>query len=156
MKNLELLNNELKNSIAELIGSLIKRKLDVSKKVLNEMRKIQKLYNESMKISEKRFSELVHRSPVPIAIYEAVNNGDDFVFVEFNPAAEKVEKIKKKDLLGKKVTKVFPGVKEFGLLSVFKEVWETGKARHYPLKIYKGDRMPVTKKMMCLNSLRVV
>ena len=115
MKNLELLNNELKNSIAELIGSLIKRKLDVSKKVLNEMRKIQKLYNESMKISEKRFSELVHRSPVPIAIYEAVNNGDDFVFVEFNPAAEKVEKIKKKDLLGKKVTKVFPGVKEFGL-----------------------------------------
>jgi hypothetical protein len=35
-------------------------------------------------------------------------------------AAERMERIRKEDLLGRRVTEVFPGVKEFGLLDVFR------------------------------------
>ena len=36
----------------------------------------------------------------------------DFIFEDVNPAAEKIDKIKKRDLTGKSVKDVFPGVYE--------------------------------------------
>ena len=45
-----------------------------------------------------------------IAVYRAVDDGGDFVFVEINRAAEKFENVKREDLIGKRVTAVFPGV----------------------------------------------
>lgn len=76
-----------------------------------------------------------------VAVYKAVNNGKDFLFTEFNSSAEKLEKIKKKDLIGKNVIKVFPSVKEFGLLEVFQRVWKTGKSELFPVKLYEDNRI---------------
>ena len=66
-----------------------------------------------------------------IAVYEAVDNGNDFVFRNFNPSAERMEKAKRGDLLGKSVLEVLPRVKEFGLFDVLQRVCKTGKAEHY-------------------------
>jgi PAS domain S-box-containing protein len=76
-----------------------------------------------------------------IAIYESVDNGDDFVFVDFNKKAEEIEGISREKVIGKRVTKVFPGVKQFGILDTFKKVWETGKPIEHPVKIYEDDRI---------------
>jgi PAS domain S-box-containing protein len=61
--------------------------------------------------------------------------------VDFNRAAEEVENIKKEELIGKSVTEVFPGVKEFGLFDVFRRVYKTGTPEHHPISIYKDDRI---------------
>ena len=76
-----------------------------------------------------------------VAVYKAVNNGKDFVFTEFNSAAEKYEKIKKKDLIGKNVKEVFPGIEEFGLLKVFQRVWKSGKSEFFPVHFYEDNRI---------------
>ena len=76
-----------------------------------------------------------------IAIYEAVNDGEDFIFVDFNRAAEEIEKIDKEKIIGKKVTEVFPGVTEFGLLDVFRRVYKTGTPEHHPVSVYKDQRI---------------
>lgn len=76
-----------------------------------------------------------------VAVYEVVNDGEDFVFVDFNPAAEEIEHVSKGDLLGKRVTDVFPGVEEFGLLEVFRRVWRTGQPEHHPVSVYKDERI---------------
>ena len=76
-----------------------------------------------------------------IAIYEAVNDGEDFIFVDFNRAAEEIEKIEKEKIIGKKVTEVFPGVTEFGLFDVFKRVYKTGTPEHHPVSVYKDERI---------------
>ena len=76
-----------------------------------------------------------------IAIYEAIDDGSDFIFKNFNKAAEKIEKIKKKDLIGRSVKEVFLGVTEFGLFDVFKRVYKTGKAECYPITLYKDERI---------------
>jgi len=76
-----------------------------------------------------------------IAIYEAQNDGEDFVFVDFNPAAEQIEHIKKEELIGKSVTEVFPGVKQFGLFDVFQRVYKTGTPEHHPVSVYKDERI---------------
>ncbi len=141
MENLDLINKEMGEELSQLMEFLKKSESNFPKDVFNRVKKIQKLQNKAIKIAEKRFADLVKYASIPIAIYEPVNEGEDFVFVEFNPAAERAEKIKRKALLGKRVTEVFPGVKKFGLFDVFKKVWETGRAIHFPLSIYEDDRI---------------
>ena len=75
------------------------------------------------------------------AVYEAKDNGRDFIFKDFNRAAEKIDKIKKKDTIGKSVLKVFPGVKDFGLFKVFQEVYKTGKPQYHPISFYQDQRI---------------
>jgi len=76
-----------------------------------------------------------------VAIYEAIDDGEDFVFVDFNRAAEEIEHIKKENLIGKSVADVFPGVKQFGLFDVFQRVYRTGKPEHQPISVYKDQRI---------------
>lgn len=91
--------------------------------------------------TESVYELLFNRINDCVAVYKAVNKGKDFIFVDFNPAAERAENIKKEELLGKKVTEVFPGIKEFGLFKVFQEVYKTGEPRRFPLTFYKDKRI---------------
>ena len=91
--------------------------------------------------NENRFNELFRNMNNGCAIYKAVDDGNDFVFVDFNKAGERIEKTKKDNLIGKRVTEVFPGVIEFGLHDIFKKVYKTGKAEHFPLSFYKDDKI---------------
>jgi PAS domain S-box-containing protein len=76
-----------------------------------------------------------------VAVYEAVGDGEDFVFKDFNKAAEEIDNIDKDELIGKRVSRVFPGVVEFGLLKVFRKVWQTGVPENYPMKFYNDERI---------------
>ena len=91
--------------------------------------------------SGSRFRELFNHMSSGVAIYEAKDNGRDFIFKDFNQAAEKIDKVKKEDIIGKSVLKVFPGVKDFGLFKVFQEVYKTGKPQHQPISLYKDQRI---------------
>jgi PAS domain S-box-containing protein len=98
----------------------------------------------ALKESEEKFRQLFTRMPSAVAIYDAVDGGEDFIFKDFNTAAEKIEGIKKDDLIGKRVTQVFPGVKNFGIFSVFQRVWRTGQPEFFPSAIYRDERDPGT------------
>lgn len=85
--------------------------------------------------------ELLDQLGSGVAIYKAVDDGDDFVFVQFNAAAEQIERISRDDVIGRRVTEVFPGVDEFGLLPVLRRVWRSGAAEHHPLSAYRDARI---------------
>lgn len=87
------------------------------------------------------FETLVENMPSGIAIYRAVDNGNNFVFAGFNKTAEKIDRISKDKVIGKKITAVFPGVKQFGLLDILKKVWKTGKPEHHADKFYADKRI---------------
>jgi len=77
-----------------------------------------------------------------VVIYHSVDkNANDFIFVDFNKAVEKIEKIKRKDLLGRNLLEIFPGVKELGLFDVMQKVFQDGKTRNHPIKFYKDKRI---------------
>ena len=97
---------------------------------------------EALRESEVRFRELFKRMSSGVAVYEAIDNGGDFIFRDFNPAAEKIEKVSRKDILGKRVSEAFPGVKAFGVFEVFQRVWQTGKPEYFPENIYKDEKDP--------------
>lgn len=99
---------------------------------------------EELHASQLKYMQLFETMTSGVAIYEAVDNGNDFIFKDFNHAGEKIENIKKENVLGNRVTKIFPGVKEFGLFKVFQRVWRTGKSEYFPEAVYRDERNPDT------------
>jgi PAS domain S-box-containing protein len=91
--------------------------------------------------SEYRFGELFNQVTSGVAIYGVRNNGQEFIVQGFNRAAERITKVAKDVVIGRSVTEIFPGVEEFGLLDVFRRVWETGNPEQYPLTLYKDRRI---------------
>ena len=96
---------------------------------------------EMLKEKEERHRLMFENMGSAVAVYEVVDNGRDFIFKDFNSAAERIDKIKREKLIGKSVLKVFPEVKGFGLFEVFQRVWKTGKPEHHPATMYKDQRI---------------
>ena len=93
-----------------------------------------------LKHSEQRYRELLDNMSSGVAVYQPVDDGTDFVFVDFNAAGERIDKIQKENVMNRRVTEVFPGIKEFGLLEVFQRVNKTGKSESFTKKKYQDDR----------------
>jgi PAS domain S-box-containing protein len=96
---------------------------------------------QTREVAQAELEAILNHASVAVAIYEAVDDGNDFIFVEFNQAAEEVEHISRAEVIGKSVLEVFPGVKEFGLFDVFQRVWRTGQAEHLPVSMYRDARL---------------
>jgi len=106
--------------------------------------KDRKAAEQALRESEEKYRTLFSGMPSGVAVYEAVNNGEDFIFRDFNTAGEAIEHVRKEDVIGKRVTEVFPGVKEFGSFSAFQRVWRTGKPEFFPSAVYRDARDPGT------------
>ena len=95
----------------------------------------------TLRESEARFRGLFENSGSCVAVYEATANGADFVFRDFNQAAERAERTSREDILGRSVLEVFPGVREFGLFEVLQRVWRTGTPERHPVSWYEDNRI---------------
>lgn len=91
--------------------------------------------------SERRFRDLFENMSSGVAIYEVRKDGSEFYFKDVNKSVERIEQVSKEDIVGREVSDVFPGVKEFGLFEVFSRVWKTGSPEHYPVSLYKDNRI---------------
>lgn len=125
----------LKDKIYRL-GPAIMRALQEAKERAGHKRA-----DEVIKQSEARYRGLYENMPSAMAVYEAIEEGADFIFKDFNPSAEKIENIGKDAVLGRRVTDIFPGIRQMGLLDVFRRVWKTGKAEHFTSSLYFDERV---------------
>ena len=100
-----------------------------------------KISEKTMRENEARYREIVEHTNNGVAVYRAVNDGEDFIFVDFNKSCERIEQVKRDDVIGRSVLELFPGVKEFGLFDVFKKVWETGDPQHHTISLYRDERV---------------
>jgi PAS domain S-box-containing protein len=101
---------------------------------LNEMKR-------ELQESENRYRSLFDNISSGVAIYEAIEDGNDFVIKEFNKAAENIERVNATQIIGKKVTDVFPGTEKMGLMDVFRSVWNTGIQQFLPATFYTDERI---------------
>jgi PAS domain S-box-containing protein len=99
-----------------------------------------KKMEEALRESEERYYSLFHYMSSCVAVYEVTEQGD-ILFKDFNRTAEKLEKVKKEDIIGKKLQDVFPGAVNFGLTDAIKKVFQTGKPMKLPIKFCKGNRV---------------
>ncbi len=91
--------------------------------------------------SRRRFRDLFEHSSSGVAIFRPVDEGRNFIFEDINKAVETIEHVKRENVVGKRVTEVFPGVEDFGLLEVFRKVAKSGESARHPLRLYTDDRL---------------
>ena len=100
---------------------------------------------EALEKSEARYRELFNNMSSGVAVFEPINDGREFIFIDFNRAAERIERLKKKNVLGKNFVEVIPSVENHGLLDIFRRVLKTGKPEYHPVAIYKGGELKTYK-----------
>jgi PAS domain S-box-containing protein len=96
---------------------------------------------QALKDSEIRFREFFNNISSGVAIYEAIDDGKDFIFKDFNQAAERIDRCRKEDVIGKSIFMVRPGIVEFGLVEALRRVYQTGIPEEFPAKFYKDKAL---------------
>jgi PAS domain S-box-containing protein len=96
---------------------------------------------EDLKASERKYRELFDGMSAGVTVYEARDAGEDFIIRDFNRAGERITRVARDEVLGRSVLEVFPGVRDFGLLAVFRRVCETGHPEHHESALYKDERI---------------
>ncbi len=91
--------------------------------------------------SEARYYTLFDNISSGVAIYEACDNGNDFMIRDFNKTAEIMTNITKDEVLNQRVTITFPGIREFGLFDVLKRVLKSGVSERLPMTYYQDNHL---------------
>jgi len=100
-----------------------------------------KLSEEILRENESRLKDMFEHLSSGVAIYHASADGKDFIFTAFNQAAERIDNMRRDDLIGRNALEVFPALAEFGLIEVFRRVWLSGNAEHFPVSFYHNGRI---------------
>lgn len=98
-----------------------------------------KLYEEAIKESETRYKELFDHMSSGVVVYDTSKAPDDLIFHDLNKAAEEIEKVYKRDLIGKNVKAVLEEMRIYGLYEILLKVWKTGDPEYYMVTIREDD-----------------
>lgn len=91
--------------------------------------------------SEIIFKEFIENISSGVAIYEATDQGENFIIREMNKAGLRICEVTRKEIVGKYLTDLFPNVKDFGFVSALRRVWESGIPEHSPTAFYQDSRV---------------
>ncbi|MFA6378861.1 MAG: CHASE domain-containing protein, partial [Candidatus Omnitrophota bacterium] len=91
--------------------------------------------------SEERFRSLFDNMGDGVAIYKGVDDGNDFVFVDLNRTGQAISQVSRDTVMGRRITDVFPGVQNIGLLNALMRVWKTGVSEMCPESLYRDGRI---------------
>lgn len=103
----------------------------------------QKKSEKKIKESEEFLRGIFDNMPSGMSVYQVKNNGSkgsDYIIKEFNQASEKIEGMSRESVIGKSLYDIRPNIDEYGIIPIFKKVWETGKPIHYPAKMYVDEK----------------
>lgn len=90
---------------------------------------------------EERFRQLFENMSSGVAVYETPDNGKSFFFVDMNHAGENITRVNRNDIVGENVLDAFPGIREMGLLEVFRRVWRSGNPETHPATRYTDEKL---------------
>lgn len=91
--------------------------------------------------SEARFRSLFDTMHSGVAVYQAVDDGQDFIIKDHNCGGERITGLSREEVIGRSVLEVFPGVEAMGLLDVLRRVWRSGRPEKHPASQYRDERL---------------
>ena len=119
---------------AMLYSDLEKTVDDRSQKLLETEKKLRE--------SQARFKATFDNMSSGVVMYEVVKHGEDFVVLDLNAAARRMDNVKKKAVVGKSALGVFPWLKEAGLWDAFKRVYKKNRAESQAVTFQQEDKPP--------------
>lgn len=82
--------------------------------------------------NKEQFSYMFDNMKSAVVIYDTNDNGKSFFFSGINKTAEKLENVKKSEILNKKLKDLFPLAMTNGFVDYIKNVWKTNKSIQVP------------------------
>lgn len=142
----DLINKTVEIQIKDKKGNNIPVSLSISKfihegeiKLIASLRdiRIQKAIENELREKQALFESIFEKSSSGMVVYEPIQNGKHFVIKDINEYACNLEKVKREEIVGKLVDKVFPGIHKMGLFKYIQEVYKTGKEKLNLIQYYK-------------------
>lgn len=96
-----------------------------------------KTIEDWLKESEERYRNLFEFISSGVIILEPVERGKDFIFKDINQAGQFLDMVKREDIIGRRLTSVFPGTVENGLLETIRRVLRFSEPAHFPVSLYE-------------------
>lgn len=87
---------------------------------------------EARALHESIYRSLFEHTSSGVAVLAALEDGEDFLIKDFNPAAERIESRRRDDILDRRLTTCFPNVVSSGFLASARQVWLTGEPVYLP------------------------
>jgi len=97
---------------------------------------------ETSQEHDSLFYSLFNHMSSGVAIYKVCNDGSsgkDYIVMDFNQAALRMEKKEIMGVKGKSLFDLRPNIDEYGLIPVFQKVWMTGESSFFPTKLYEDE-----------------
>lgn len=80
-------------------------------------------------------------APLGIAVYSPVEDGEDFLFVDLNPAGQRMVGMPRDAVRGRSLGELFPGSRPMGLLDALAAAWRTGEPQRLSPREYRDERI---------------
>jgi len=98
---------------------------------------------DALEAETERFRGIFEKTASGVAVFRPVDGGEDFVFLDYNAAGERMDHTPRETVIGRRVTECFPAIVEMGLLDVFKRVNRSGQTEILPCALYQDERLRV-------------
>jgi two-component system cell cycle sensor histidine kinase/response regulator CckA len=133
---------------------MVRHRTESLRKEIEERKQVE----EALRQNEEQFRHFFEHLTIGVAVYEAIDDGEDFLFFDLNPVGEKLSKVSIEKIKGKRLSQVFPGAKALGLFKALENVWRTGCPEYVPFSRYEDERIQqwVENRVFKLPSGRVV
>jgi len=96
---------------------------------------------QNLRDNEQKYRELFDNMSSCVALYSVVEGKNCFIIDDFNDAALKATGTTLKEILGKDVSQIFPGLMSIGLIDALRRVSKTGIAESLPLSQYQDTTL---------------
>jgi len=127
-------NEKLEDLVVQRTESLNNSLSDLKLEML-----VRNAAEDDLRIKEERYHTLIENIQDGVILYEAIDDGSNFIVKDCNHAVEKIENINRHIIINQKITELFPGVEAFGLLKVLRQVYLTGFPEELPLSFYQDE-----------------
>ncbi len=138
-EELQSTNEELRSTNEELQST--NEELHHTKDTLDVTYKTLKTLSKEKEIQQVLLNKIFEGITNGIVIYKAINDGTDFEIVNINSGAQKIEKLSREDVIGKRIQEIFPMLKNSDLLEALVRVYKTGIPEALPAFFYDDKRI---------------
>lgn len=131
---------ELNLAYAQLEEKVQERTIDLARSnaLLKEEIAERRRAEAAIQDARERYQNMFRFMKNGVAVYRSIDDGEDFIIEDFNPVAERISRVDRATLVGKRASECFPRFKELGVLSAMQRVFRTGEPEsisHY----YRDD-----------------
>lgn len=94
---------------------------------------------EIIRSEQERYRNIFDNMKSGVSVFKTIDNGETFIFSDCNSSCEKIENVKRENVINKRIDYVFDGIKDTNFINDLKEVYKTGVSKFSDIFYYENN-----------------